>query len=245
MPEKKPVASIKVSVNPNTSATSIKSSTANAKVTKKIDMGAASNFGKNDLGINSPTHRNTHAEEDLFDNQTNNNIHNNNSIIKTDDLFKTCGTPSPTNIKIDNHSGAGDLDFNPREDESQEFGDFASAFGVHTKQPAPPSQASSLETKKDAFADFGSAFVSGVTSPNQNTNSTNLLFDTNPIGGGLSGSLFGVGIPSMPSLTIQQTPSTDLLSDFGGLSLNAPVFNGKFESIFSLSFPERFFACYA
>jgi hypothetical protein len=35
------------------------------KIVKKIDMGAASNYGKSSLGINSPTHRNTH-NEDLF-----------------------------------------------------------------------------------------------------------------------------------------------------------------------------------
>lgn len=191
------------------------------KTNKKIDMGAALNFGKTDLGINSPTHRNTHAEEDLFatDNivtANNNGIsrnHNNN-----DDLFKACSTPSPTNIKVDNHS---DFEFNPREDEP-EFGDFASAFGdaaaVGAKQPIATAPI------KDSFADFNVGFVTSPT----NANLTNSLFDAAPQ---QSISLFGPsGGNSLSSLMSQpqsQTPSADLLSDFGGLNMNSPALNGE------------------
>lgn len=46
-----------------------KVTTPNTATTKKIDLGAASNYGKGDLCINSPTHRNTHSE-DLFTDDT-------------------------------------------------------------------------------------------------------------------------------------------------------------------------------
>lgn len=186
------------------------------KSAKKIDMGAATNFGKNDLGINSPTHRNTHAEEDLFSADT--TPSNNNNITKpVENMFKTC-SPSPTNIKNDN-----DLDFNPREDEN-EFGDFASAFGSQTLKDDVP---------KD-FADFGN--VGNVFAPAAPTsnNANNLLLDPSPM------SMFGqftnpTNLMTPPSNLYQQQPqpsSDDLLSDFGGLSFSAPVSNGEFRLIF-------------
>lgn len=53
--------------SPGAAAAAVKAAATTAaasKPAKKIDMGAAKNFGKStDLGINSPTHRNTHAEE--------------------------------------------------------------------------------------------------------------------------------------------------------------------------------------
>lgn len=188
-------------------------------------MGAATNFGKNDLGINSPTHRNTHAEEDLF--SADSTPSNNNNITKPmENMFKTC-SPSPTNIKNDN-----DLDFNPREDEN-EFGDFASAFGSTTLKDDVP---------KD-FADFGNVFAQPAAPTSNNAN--NLLLDPSPM------SMFGqftspTNLMTPPSNLYQQQPqpqpsSDDLLSDFGGLSFNAPVSNGEFLLIFLVFFFPTFF----
>lgn len=180
-------------------------------------MGAATNFGKSDLGINSPTHRNTHAEEDLF--AADSAPSNNNNIGKPiENMFKTC-SPSPTNIlKNDNQN---DFDFNPREDET-EFGDFASAFGSTTlKEDAP----------KDDFADFGNVFAQPAAAPTSN-NANNLLLDPSPM------SMFGqftsnpVNLMTPSNLYQQQqqqqpqVTTNDLLSDFGGLNFNAPV-NGE------------------
>lgn len=205
-----------------------------AKVTnKKIDMGAASNFGKKDLGINSPTHRNTHAEEDLFDspsppppssimvnnnNRSNiNNTINNNNNNHQDDLFKTCSNASsPTTTRTD------DFDFNPREDEN-EFGDFASAFGTTTK--ANSNLVKPVATS--AFADFDVSFDTSLAAPtsvplNANSTSSSLLFDAAPP------LMFG-GMQQQNSLAGLMSPQqADLLSDFGGLNMNSPALSGKF-----------------
>lgn len=183
-------------------------------------MGAATNFGKSDLGINSPTHRNTHAEEDLFstDSAPSNNNNYNNYTKPTENMFKTC-SPSPTNSKNDNQN---DLDFNPREDEN-EFGDFASAFGSVTLKDDVP---------KDDFADFGNVFAQSAAPTSNNAN--NLLLDPSPM------SMFGQSFTNNPINLMspsnlyqpqqqqqQPQPSSDLLSDFGGLTFNAPVSNGE------------------
>lgn len=199
-------------------------------------MGAASNFGRDEIGINSPTHRNTHAEEDLF--STNNilsaNATNNKSDDLFEDIFKTCPTPSsPTTETVANTSNKSDDDFfNPRADEHQEFGDFASAFGGNaaavaaavaaTTAPAHQS-ANAAETTKSEFADFNSAFdtmqqpTSTVTNDLTTDNSANLLFavNSNP--------------PSQQTLTSNSNkPVGDLLSDLDGLSLDVSAPSGKF-----------------
>lgn len=217
-------------------------------------MGAATNFGKSDLGINSPTHRNTHAEEDLFQSADDNNIMNNN-IIRNDlleDMFKTCTTPSPTS-GINNHyrlhqnidnNHQSDTEFNPREDESQEFGDFESAFGNASGIPAaaaPSTIKSSIilsETKNNDF-DFAAAFgnnsaMPSLVSPTTNlSNSNNLLFSSSVS----SVPMFGQAIPSTNLLAnSQQQPGADLLSDFGGLNLASPMVDGELKNCFIFFF---------
>ncbi|KAG4067276.1 hypothetical protein HA402_000267 [Bradysia odoriphaga] len=208
--DRKPQSTINVTVNPKNP---VITKAPLPKSAKKIDMGAATNFGKSDLGINSPTHRNTHAEEDLFsaDSTPSNN---NNNTNPTENMFKTC-SPSPTNIKNDNRN---DLDFNPREDEN-EFGDFASAFGSVTLKDDVP---------KDDFADFSNVFAQPAA-PQTSNNANNLLLDPSPM------SMFGqftnnpVNLMSPSNLyqpqQQQPQPASDLLSDFGGLTFNAPVSN--------------------
>lgn len=195
-------------------------------------MGAASTFGKNDLGINSPTHRNTHAEEDLFatDNNTTlssvTNNKSNNNHLSGGTFFETCKTPSPTNIKLDNQN---DFEFNPREDE-HEFGDFESAFGGESIGNIVAPKSVQSTTTKDAFADFGSAFITSPSSSNANSLSNSLLFDSVPppsaslpLFGASSNQLNNLmGAPQQPA-----APTHDLLSDFGGLNMNTSVFNGK------------------
>lgn len=179
-------------------------------------MGAATNFGKSDLGINSPTHRNTHAEEDLFSGDSTPSNNNNNTKQATENMFKTCSPSPSTTPKNDNRH---DLDFNPREDEN-EFGDFASAFGSATLKDDVP---------KDDFADFSNVFAQSAAPTSNNAN--NLLLDPSPM------SMFGqftnnpINLMSPSNLyqpQQQPQPSSDLLSDFGGLTFNAPVSNGEF-----------------
>lgn len=187
-------------------------------------MGAATNFGKSDLGINSPTHRNTHAEEDLFHSSNDNNITNNN-IIQNDlleDMFKTCGTtPSPPSGTNRHHQNVdnlqSDAEFNPREDENQEFGDFESAFGNGVVLPA--TQKIVKESKNNDF-DFAAAFGTAVPMPSVVPPPTKLA-NTNNL-------LFSATVPSIPLTAMPTSAVTaDLLSDFGELNLASPMVNGE------------------
>lgn len=204
----------------------------NTKTTKKIDMGAASNFGKNSINkqnnngvdfgiINSPTHRNTHHVEDLFATSPSNENHKN---ININVVFKTCSLPP----KLDASALPDDDDFNPRSNDNNEFGNFESAFGGAT---AASSTATNSQ-KADEFADFASAsFVPApaivpAASPLANNND-DLLFGNN-----INMSLFAAPstISSVKPVTPQpsQSISADLLTDFGGLSVNS---NGEFKSL--------------
>lgn len=194
-------------------------------------MGAASTFGRSELGINSPTHRNTHAEEDLFGVADDISVPTTTAASKNDllddDIFKTCASTgdAPTSIT----DIEGDDFFNPRGEENHEFGDFASAFGataipVEAPQPIPTlSQSTVASTKKDEFADFSSAFTSAPLPVTvASGNDADMLFGSvaplsNPIASNsISSSSSGVG------------GGADLLSDLDGLSLGAPIPCGEY-----------------
>lgn len=207
--------------SPAAAAATVKAATAAAatsKPAKKIDMGAAKNFGKStDLGINSPTHRNTHAEEIISTSDVAaSGKPAGNEILE--DLFRTC--PAPPSVGSPSKETDFD-DFNPRAADpaatGQEFGDFESAFGG---KPAPKATA----TGGDDFADFG-AFGSAPSVPaSAPAASSDLFFGLNtsappaasiPTGGV---NLFGMS-PQQPQ---QQHPAAnDLLSDLSGLSLGS------------------------
>lgn len=185
-----------------------------AKPTKKIDMGAATNFGRDEIGINSPTHRHTHAEEDLFGGADVSSVSNGNKTDLLDDIFKTCST---TNEPI-THLKADDDFFNPRENDAHEFGDFASAFGDSAQSTATESKAidNKHDEKKNEFADFNAAFDSTQLSSNDN-NTDNLLFAINT-------TLTNAQVTTSSS----NQKVGDLLSDLDGLSLDVSVPTGKF-----------------
>lgn len=200
-------------------------------------MGAASNYGKNsDLGINSPTHRNTH-NEDLFG---------------TSDV----STTKTKSIIEDIFNDAND-DFDPRAEEpapskiSADFGDFESAFG---NQPHAPIITSTTVTAKPVvdsdFADFSSAFDASQASKQSTTiaaassiplDNDNFLFSSNPQpqiatimpqtsstnNNLLSADLFGNSVLTSAFTASQASSNKDLLSDFGDLTLN-PSTQGEF-----------------
>lgn len=216
--ETKKSTSINLTVNPK-SLTSANSTIKSTKITKKIDMGAASNFGRDELGINSPTHRNTHAEEDLFATSTTPTITSSGNQSDLDDLFKTCSTTNnfvsnPVSPQSNNVIKDDDF-FNPREEESQEFGDFASAFSTST-EPSQPEKIAENDTKKNDFADFGSAFdAEQQISSNTINDPANLLFAIN-------------STPNAQNTTSNSNLKVgDLLSDLDGLSLDVSVPTGK------------------
>uniref|UniRef100_A0A8D8JDZ5 Clathrin interactor 1 n=4 Tax=Culex pipiens TaxID=7175 RepID=A0A8D8JDZ5_CULPI len=198
---------------PTTVSAVTKQPVGGSKATKKIDMGAASSFGKStgtvtssnvptaDLGINSPTHRNTHAEEILVTHDTN--------ATTADDLFKTC--PGPPSVGSPGKLEELD-DFNPRAADvpaaaaAPEFGDFESAFG------APPASKPAAGDDFADFAAFGSAAVPTPVAP-----STDLFFGMSPSSGSSSANLFG----GMAQPTAAVPAANDLLSDLSGLSLGS------------------------
>lgn len=222
------------------------------KPSKKIDMGAASNFGRDEIGINSPTHRNTHAEGDLFGGANfSTSTTSNQKTDLLDDIFKTCPTSSPTTVietvktTKTEHNDDDDVDdfFNPREEEAQEFGDFASAFG-NTSQTSQSDKIadnnsttnnsnvniinSNSDGKKNEFADFGTAFNTTQSISNNTNNAENLLFAVN----------------STPSNAQTITSSSnqnvgDLLSDLDGISLDVSVPTGELIIIL------HFFFCFS
>lgn len=200
------------------------SSTVTKQPSKKpINMGAATSYGKSaDLGIHSPTHRNTHAEEDLFSVQSTQQSQKSNDLLE--DLFSSSksSTSGIPDVACSNTTNILDDEFNPRADD-QDFGDFASAFSDNKI-----GDTSKVASKSDDFvADFNSAFDSAPTmlaNPINNSNNGNDLLITNPLAtANLFSSVPQTRAPNQ-QIPVQQTSNTpDLLSDFDGLSLQSTV----------------------
>lgn len=210
--------------------TTAKSSQENSKsalnVTKKIDLGAAANFGKPSTisGIHSPTHLESNVKPAV---NTNNNL--------IDDLFKTCSPPPPQ------RSGSHDdfADFDPRAEATNavagdDFGDFTSVFEAPKPQQALPTFPQSDNSEN--FADFQSAFDSASadvipsftssTSTSTVQQSSNNTFD-----------LFGTSIPVAAPVAsnIGNSSNTDLLSGLSDLTISPnPAFNNGGEFSFFL-----------
>ncbi|XP_061497212.1 uncharacterized protein LOC1274651 isoform X1 [Anopheles gambiae] len=208
---------INLNIKPTGSSSTGSSLRSAQKTTKKIDLGAASGFAKtaatasaasasatpvDQFGINSPTHRNTHAEEIVGTGGKQQDI--------IDDLFKTCPTKSAstTDALVDED------DFNPRA--TEDFGDFESAFGASTGKPVL-----TTTTKGDDFADFA-AFGKEPTQPAAAAPSTEASTDL----------LFGLSVGNTSTgASNNGGAQIDILSDLSGLSLgsnsNASSANGK------------------
>uniref|UniRef100_A0A182Y8R6 Uncharacterized protein n=1 Tax=Anopheles stephensi TaxID=30069 RepID=A0A182Y8R6_ANOST len=227
--ERKINLNIKPTGGSSTTSTTASSTLRSAqKTTKKIDLGAASGFAKtaaataasspatvDQFGINSPTHRNTHAEEIVGTGGASSSGKQQDVL---DDLFKTCPTKTPSTSG--GSSGGGLLDeddFNPRA--AEDFGDFESAFGANTGKSAVVTA-----TKGDDFADFA-AFGTDPVQQQQTTvmapkaaeANADLLFGLNVGATGAAGtSNNGVGGAQM-----------DILSDLSGLSLGTTTSNAS------------------
>lgn len=194
--------------------TPVKQTTIAGKPTnKRIDMGAAFNYGKNDdLGINSPTHKNTH-NEDLFSVSKSSNTNNYNDIIE--DIFSSAEMKEQTPVD----------DFDPRAGESSNFGDFETAFG----QSVVSKPIEVLETSRE-FADFSSAFSPAGPAKAAIPIVDNFLFATvqPTIPSLISNDLFASNILGDNLTNAFSSPSRenkDLLSDFGDMALSST--NGK------------------
>lgn len=229
---KKPI-SVKTTVKPLAAAVPATSAASAIRGAKKIDMGAALNYGKSsDLGINSPTHRNTHSEDLFGDEPVVKKIpasRSNNDIIE--DIFSS----SSSAPAID--------DFDPRAEETApDFGDFAAAFGS-SNAPAKAPLAPPVATNE--FADFSSAFSSS-SKPDFSSAAApppveNFLFSAQPAPTQSSNSLLGsadlFGNSVITSAFTSPTGANkDLLSDFGELNLN-PIQGEHVECGFNLKLP--------
>ncbi|XP_011299277.1 clathrin interactor 1 isoform X2 [Fopius arisanus] len=217
---------------------------------KKVDLGAAANYGKDQSAKGSPAV----VQGNLISSPIKSQPKKYNDILN--DLFETSNDNSRT--AIDN-----DDDFNPRESDyvpvasqnvaNSNFGDFTSAFGG-TKQD-----------NDDQFADFTSAFNSGVTiggndnnwvggaSPeaggrleslqsNQESLSGHSNTEDLMAGNGLSGNFMSSGPGVLTNQGGSRTNgnnntglmSADLLSDFGSFNtFNANSQIGNNANLFS------------
>lgn len=151
----------------------------------------------------------------------------------------------PIDSGIDVLVAGDDDDFNPRADE---FGDFESAFTGNTESSVQPNICSNVTNGKaanDEFADFASFPASTLkpavinNSKATNISNTDLLSDLGNVSGG-SGVSFNTGpdlfssigapVPAIPvtntSLGGINNVTADLLSDFGGISLES---SGEFK----------------
>jgi hypothetical protein len=211
---------------------------------KKIDMGAASNYGKG-LGINSPTHRNTH-NEDLFGSDSN---------VNTTTITKS-------KSDIDNIFSENNDDFNPRAGESSttaDFGDFESAFGANNSRTTT-AQTAPIAIESNDFADFSSAFAGPAKPAPASLEDDSFLFNAkpaqfsqpiatttpiNPTSNLLNADLFGNSVitnafasPTSPTAGNNK----DLLSDFGDLTLNSMP-QGNSLMLFCINFSLYLFIC--
>lgn len=201
---------------------------------KKIDLGAAANFGKpapgGAAGIHSPTHRDTPTSVDLMGagspasaSKTNNNTQSNSNDL-LDDLFKTCSpTPQKQSEKTLNPGAVtddDDDDFNPREGDAgqQDFGDFASAFGGPTNEP--PSTGL-IPASNDEFADFTAFQGSATTSSGLDAN---LLTTATPANDSFD--LFNTA-SATGTTSPGATTATDLLAGLGDLSIHQSMPMGE------------------
>lgn len=191
-----------ISVKAVTAKPSIAAAPPAVRGAKKINMGAALNYGKaGELGINSPTHRNTH-NEDLFGEAPKAS----SAIIE--DIFSSAAASNTLD------------DFDPRAEESAgDFGDFSSAFGG---SQAPVFEKLPAAAPVPEFADFTSAFSAApppvdnflfADSPAPTQSPTSLLG---------SADLFGNSVitNAFTSPAVGGVSNKDLLSDFGDLTLN-------------------------
>uniref|UniRef100_A0A182NGG3 ENTH domain-containing protein n=1 Tax=Anopheles dirus TaxID=7168 RepID=A0A182NGG3_9DIPT len=202
----------KINLNIKPTGTAANAPRSAQKTTKKIDLGAASGFAKtaatttaaagtDQFGINSPTHRNTHAEEIVGTTGKQQDV--------LDDLFKTCPTKSASSS-----TGGGALvdedDFNPRA--AEDFGDFESAFGGNPAGRAgptvsAPTMAAAPSAKGDDFADFAAFGPADAAQPK-------VAGDAN------ADLLFGLSVgPTAGSASNGAAAPVDILSDLSGLSL--------------------------
>uniref|UniRef100_A0A182W3G7 ENTH domain-containing protein n=1 Tax=Anopheles minimus TaxID=112268 RepID=A0A182W3G7_9DIPT len=197
---------INLNIKPTGSSTTASTLRSAQKTTKKIDLGAASGFAKtaatvpatssstvDQFGINSPTHRNTHAE-DIVGTGT---VPSGKPQDALDDLFKTCPT-KPSSI------GGGlvdEDDFNPRA--AEDFGDFESAFGANTGKSV------ATTAKGDDFADFATF----GTEPVQQQSTVAPKAEVN------ADLLFGLSVGAATGPSNNGGPQMDILSDLSGLSL--------------------------
>ncbi|XP_062534522.1 clathrin interactor 1 isoform X2 [Armigeres subalbatus] len=213
--------------SPGAAAAAVKAAATTAaasKPAKKIDMGAAKNFGKStDLGINSPTHRNTHAEEIISTSDAPSGKQSSNEVL--DDLFRTC--PAPPSVGSPAKDADFD-DFNPRAADAaasgagQEFGDFESAFG----KTVPSKPVGGGTSGGNEFADFAAFSSAQPVAPA--AASSDLFFglnaNTTPVApvATTGANLFGMSpLQSQPHMQQSSSMGNDLLSDLGGLSLGS------------------------
>lgn len=208
--------SVITGIKTSTLSTISKQPTKSSVGTKKLDMGAATNFGKSSAttGIHSPTHRDTPVKKEPTLAELNSslsctikresdNIHNNN-------LLDGALTNSPAS-KL-NSSKSGDNASNLYCADSQDFGDFAAAFDGGVEE----------------FADFSTFQCSSTIGSSIQSHTLNDIKDNiiPSLGDNESYDFFEstktTNLSSLENSTNREI-TADLLTDIGGLSINRDI----------------------
>ncbi|KAL6262070.1 hypothetical protein P5V15_007164 [Pogonomyrmex californicus] len=210
-------------IGKSTQISSANASPARTRIIKKVDLGAAANYGKEQSNNNTPVQQNNSQSSPTNQQKTKNDILN--------DIFES----QSDNSKLD------DDDFNPRANiqsfaQSQntniDFGDFTSAFN----NPA----AAKMKESNDEFADFTSAFNNVTISNPPNQQSQISLMGAaistmnNPITNNMTNSnamyantMQTTGTTAFAGSTAIQKTSNDLFDSLTPQSLNNQITNNN------------------
>ncbi|KAK2584159.1 hypothetical protein KPH14_006590 [Odynerus spinipes] len=177
---------------------------------KKVDLGAAANYGKEQTNtFSSPDNHQKNKNDilnDIFDSQNENNT----KAAIDDDDFNPRASAHPV----------------PSQNANLDFGDFASAFGGPTVKMK----------ENDEFADFTSAFTSGVTSSNNPSIQSHMPQNQVPFVGAtipnvnntMTNNLSSTMIPNTQSASI---PGFKMMNSSGAQTQKNNVGNNLFDSL--------------
>ncbi|KAL0121183.1 hypothetical protein PUN28_008692 [Cardiocondyla obscurior] len=185
---------------------------------KKVDLGAAANYGKEQSNNSAPAQQKNSLSSPTNQQKTKNDILN--------DIFES----QSDNARLD------DDDFNPRantqsfaqaQNTNTDFGDFTSAFNNPT----------TVKTKdNDEFADFTSAFNNVAISnpPSQPQSQINLMGVTIPTANNPSNNVnnsnavyINTGTTAFTGTSVSQKTSNDLFDSLSSESLNNQITNNN------------------
>lgn len=184
------------------------------RVFKKVDLGAAASYGKDQSNNSTPVKQSNLISSPIKDQRNKNEILNDIFDSQSDAISQNPDEEDDFNPRGNNHTLVQSQNSN-----STDFGDFASAFGGGVTKPN--------DGNTDEFADFTSAFDAGVTISNsvnqQSQPQISLLGATIP----------NIGNPMSGNLTSPLSTSQNIAAPTFGNSMvqNSALGNNLFNSL--------------